>query len=353
MSLVSLAGTLLAVLPVVINVYEFIVTRRFIYPVWEVVTLRPLRKNYSSLSQKFGVLQALVLITIFPDARQIVDGIEKYVLSTKTDEPLVLRKSTSEDCTMLAVAAAIVAQVAITALALTDLDQVHWTAEAAFVLSLIAGGLSVFYCCLVQQRMSGLFTPEDVKDFFSKPSSSQRLHNLEQNMDDLTSAIRKNNIGDESTVRRQKMKKLESMIKEFKSKNRWRSASFHSIMMIKAPTLLLKYALASFVIGIGIYFGCLAFSDIASQRPRNSYRATFIVYIVTTFLGLLIYYVPYILKELELSPARRHAQIMNNNSMKLEPEEMELLNRIRALLNSDEQEIHEESGSDDDIPEDM
>ncbi|KAJ5415575.1 hypothetical protein N7465_004270 [Penicillium sp. CMV-2018d] len=347
MDTVGLVGTLLAVLPVVINGYEFIVTRRFIYPVWEVVTLRPLRKNYSSLSQKFGVLQALVLITIFPDARQIVDGIEKYVLSTKTDEPLVLRKSTSEDCTMLAVA------VAITALALTDLDQVHWTAEAAFVLSLIAGGLSVFYSCLVQQRMSGLFTPEDVKDFFSKPSSSQRLHNLEQNKDDLTSDIRKNNIGDESTVRRQKMKELESMIKEFKSKNRWRSASFHSIMMIKAPTLLLRYALASFVIGIGIYFGCLAFSDIASQRPRNSYRATFIVYIVTTFLALLIYYVPYILKELELSPARRHAQIMNNNFMKPDPEEMELLNRIGALLNSDEQVIHEESGSDDAIPEDM
>lgn len=245
------------------------------------------------------------------------------------------------------------AQVAITALALTDLDQVHWTAEAAFVLSLIAGGLSVFYSCLVQQRMSGLFTPEDVKDFFSKPSSSQRLHSLEQGMDDLISDIRKDNIGDEWNVRHQKLEKLESMIKEFRSKNRWRSASFHSIMMIKAPTLLLKYALASFVIGIGIYFGCLAFSDIASQRPRNSYRATFIVYIVTTFLGLLIYYVPYILKELELSPARRYAQIMNNNFMELNPDEMELLNSIGGLLNSDEQEIHEESGSDDAITEDM
>lgn len=242
------------------------------------------------------------------------------------------------------------AQVAITALALTDLDQVHWTAKAAFVLSLITGGLSVFYSCLVQQRMSGLFTPDDVKDFFSKPSSSPRLHNLEQEMYDLISDIRKNDVGDESTVRRQGMEEIESIIKEFKSKNRWKSASFHSILMIKAPTLLLRYALASFVIGIGIYFGCLAFSDIGSQMPRNSYRAIFIVYIVTSFLGLLIYYVPYILKELELSPARRHAQIMNNKFTKLDSEEMELLNRIGALLNSDEQEIHEEGASDDAIP---
>lgn len=349
MSGVGVVGIIPAVLPVLINGYEFVVTRRFIYPVWEVVTLRPLRKNYSSLSQKFGMLQALVLITIFPDARQIVDGIEKYVLSAKTDEPLVLRKSTSEDCTMLAVAVAIVAQVAITALALTDLDQVHWTAVAAFVLSLIAGGLSVFYSCLVQQRMSGLFTPDDVKDFFSKPSSSPQLHNLEQDMDDVISDIRKNDIGDESTVRHQGMKELESVIKEFKSKNRWKSASFHSILMIKAPTLLLRYSLASFVIGIGIYFGCLAFSDIGSQMPRNSYHAIFIVYIVTGILGLLIYYVPYILKELQLSPARRHAQIMNNKFTKLAPEEMELLNRIGALLNSHDQEIREERASNDPI----
>lgn len=237
------------------------------------------------------------------------------------------------------------AQVAITALALTDLDQVHWTAEAAFVLSLIAGSLSVFYYCLVQQRMSGLFTTDDIKDFFGKPSSSQRLHNLEQDMDKMISAIRKNDIGDESTVRHKRMEELESMIKEFKSKNRWKSASFHSILMIKAPTLLLRYALASFVIGIGIYLGCLAFNDIGSQKPRNSYRAIFIVYIATSFLGLLIYYVPYILKELELSPARRHAQIITNKFTKLDPEETELLNRIGALLNSDEQEIHEEGGS--------
>ncbi|CAG8395331.1 unnamed protein product [Penicillium salamii] len=186
----SLAGSAL-------GLFQFFVTSRFIYPAWEVVTLHRLRKNYSSLSQKFGGLQALLLMAIFPDGRQIVDRVERYVLRAKTDEPLVLRKSTSQDCTMLAVAAAVVAQVAITALSLTDLDQVHWTAKAAFVLSLTCGGLSVFYACLVQQRMSGLFT----------------------------------------TARHQRMIELETTIKQFKSRNRWKSASFHSILMIKAPTL--------------------------------------------------------------------------------------------------------------------
>lgn len=246
--------------------------------------------------------------------------------------------------------AAIVAQVAITALALEDLDKVHWTAEAAFVLSLTAGGLSVFYACLVQQRMSSFFTTDEVKDFFSKPSSSEELRLLEQHLDHLISDMRKRNSSDETTARHQRMTELESMIRQFKSKNRWKSASFHSILMVKAPTLLLKYALASFIIGLGIYFGCLAFSDVGSQRPRGSYLAILIVYIVTSFLGLLIYYVPSTFKELELSPARRYAQIMTNElAKKPHQEETEIIQNISVLLNSEEQETYGKHRSDDAI----
>lgn len=84
--------------------YRLIRTAKFIYPAWEVLSLRRLRNNYGNLKQKFGTLQALVLIIIFPDAKQIVDRVEKHVLGAETDELIMLRKSTSEDCTMLAVA---------------------------------------------------------------------------------------------------------------------------------------------------------------------------------------------------------------------------------------------------------
>jgi hypothetical protein len=40
--------------------------------------------------------------------------------------------------------------------------------------------------------------------------------------------------------------------------------------------------------------------------------AIFIVFIVTCFLGLLIYYVPSVLKELKLSAARYYARIMTD-----------------------------------------
>lgn len=241
------------------------------------------------------------------------------------------------------------AQIAITALSLQDLDKVHWTAEAAFVLSLTTGGLSVFYACLVQQRMSNLFTTDDVKNFFSKPSSPEEFRALESNLDDLVSYMRKRSSSDETAARNQVIAtELESTIKEFKSRNKWKCASFHSILMVKAPTLLLKYALASFVIGLGIYFGCLAFSDVDSQKRRGSYREIFIVYIVTCFLGLLIYYVPSILKELELSPARRYAQIMTDRLPKQQRhEEAEILQNIGALLNTEEQTENGENLFDD------
>lgn len=53
--------------------------------------------------------------------------------------------------------AATVAQVAITALALEDINKVHWTAEAAFVVSLTAGGLSFFFCLLSATKNEQLF----------------------------------------------------------------------------------------------------------------------------------------------------------------------------------------------------
>lgn len=77
---------------------------RYVFLAWEVISFRPVRYHYSDLKKRFGGFQALLLIAIFPDARQIVHRIERHVLDTEEEEALVLRKSTSEDCTMLAVA---------------------------------------------------------------------------------------------------------------------------------------------------------------------------------------------------------------------------------------------------------
>ncbi|KAL6232766.1 hypothetical protein BDW75DRAFT_216889 [Aspergillus navahoensis] len=59
---------------------------------------------------------------------------------------------------------------AITAFQMENLGSMHWTSQAAFVVSLVTALLSVFYACLLQRKPSSLYSAEDVKDWLSKPS---------------------------------------------------------------------------------------------------------------------------------------------------------------------------------------
>lgn len=86
--------------------------------------------------------------------------------------------------------------------------------------------------------MSSLFTVDDVKDFFSQPSSTEPLRKLEAEIDDLFDQLKKEK--ETTTCTSQKLKMIRSLIKKFKRDNRWTAASFHSFMMVKAPTILLK-----------------------------------------------------------------------------------------------------------------
>ena len=48
------------------KLYDYARTNRGVYSTWEVVALHGLRKNYDSLRPKFGILEALALVLIFP-----------------------------------------------------------------------------------------------------------------------------------------------------------------------------------------------------------------------------------------------------------------------------------------------
>lgn len=194
--------------------------------------------------------------------------------------------------------------------------------------------------------MSSLFTVEDVKDFFSQPSSSEQLRKLEAELDALADQLKKAKEGSETTTGRyEKLTTIESLVKQFKRENRWKVASFHSILMVKAPTILLKYALAAFVIGLGIYYGCLAFDQI--KDSGQSPRAIFLCYLISVYLGLLIYYVPAILKSLEMSSLRRYTHLLKDPNRHHTQNEQEIFNNIISLINSDEPQTHEEDPSED------
>jgi hypothetical protein len=69
---------------------------------------------------------------------------------------------------MVGVAGAIIAQIALTALSLPNLDDTHWTARASFVIGLVAGSLAVFCCCVLQSKMSALHTAHAVRRWLTR-----------------------------------------------------------------------------------------------------------------------------------------------------------------------------------------
>jgi hypothetical protein len=81
-----------------------------IYNAFEIITFRALRRSFSELKEHYGFLQAVLLVFIFPDARHVLKRIERHLLrshaneTTAMEEAMALKKSLTEDCTMLAVA---------------------------------------------------------------------------------------------------------------------------------------------------------------------------------------------------------------------------------------------------------
>ncbi|THW77556.1 hypothetical protein D6D18_09888 [Aureobasidium pullulans] len=297
------------------------------YRLVETIVLHYALGSYLTLKDEHGAFRAAILLVLFPDARQVMKRIETHLLESQSDNAMVMKKALAEDCTMLAVAvsffqswvtnesktrlmyilqAAIVAQIAITALSLGTSDTIHWTANAAFVISLVTASLSVFYACLLQQHISGLFTSEDVKSWLSKPASKYEMETLEIMASELRRArYRWQDLGPLSDARQSALETFRKQIEGFARECKWKTASFNAAFMIKVPSLLLNWSVGAFILGLGVYLGCVWRPDGISDPSRNGSLGVLITYLITTVGGLLLYYVPNAGKILESSTLRR------------------------------------------------
>ncbi|THX96142.1 hypothetical protein D6D03_08897 [Aureobasidium pullulans] len=294
---------------------------QFAYQLVETIVLHYALGSYLILKDEYGAFQAAILLVLFPDARKVMNRIEKHVLRSETDNAMVMKKALAEDCTMLAVAAAIVAQIAITALSLGTSDTIHWTANAAFVISLVTASLSVFYACLLQQHISGLFTSEDVKSWLSKPASKYEMETLEIMASELRRArYRWQDLGPLSDARQSGLETFRKQIEGFARECKWKTASFNTAFMIKVPSLLLNWSVGAFILGLGVYLGCIWKPDGKSSPWRNGSLGVLITYLITTIGGLSLYYIPKACKILESSPLRRLDWIYNREEDLAKPQ---------------------------------
>lgn len=108
MSAVEVAGIVLSMVPLAIQAIEFYSKTTYIF--FEIVTFKALRRSFWELKEDYGVIQATLLIFIFPDARHVLKRIKRHLLEPQSDgmtameEGMALKKSVTDDCSMLAVA---------------------------------------------------------------------------------------------------------------------------------------------------------------------------------------------------------------------------------------------------------
>ncbi|GAB1743603.1 hypothetical protein NU219Hw_g529t1 [Hortaea werneckii] len=200
---------------------------------------------------------------------------------------------------MTAVAAAIIAQVAISGLGLDEIANTHWTVQAAFIVSLASGLLSVYYCCIIQQYFGSLVSPDDIKDWLCTPGE---WHGMEEELQKQFALLRP---GTETTGTKEQLQTLGDRVLARLQSDRWVTPSINSAVMLVAPVRLLNLAVAAFLIGLGIYLG-LAFSEnIAITAGNRGNLANMIIYILVVVISLLLFWIPVVLRLLERLPRQR------------------------------------------------
>lgn len=205
------------------------------------------------------------------------------------------------------------AQIAISALSLTDLSSTHWTAKAAFIISLVSGALAVFYASLLQQKISSLISPGSFKDWIGQPGDAKDRHYLQDRISEFILMDQRQTQEEDGTDRDEALRALKADAEKFIDTIKWKRASSTTLQMTRVPSLLLDYSVKSFLVGLGIYLGCVAFRHLDKPQTDRGSRVVFIVYVVISVLGLLCFYIPKLRKDFEMAPIRRWKAILGTN----------------------------------------
>ncbi|KEF51910.1 uncharacterized protein A1O9_11899 [Exophiala aquamarina CBS 119918] len=236
-----------------------------------------------------------------------MDRVEKSVFPAVSD-PVAFRNAFISDFNSLAVTGAIVSQVAITAVTLPYIKEVHWTAQGAFITSLVLGCLSVFFSTRIQRSLTALATADDVKDWLCKPISSMEYTAFEKRLRPRIRHAQITSAGEERELVRKD-------IVRFLEGHRWKRASFYSCAILSIPPELLNASMGAFLVGLGIYLGCLWAQDLDPISGKTAPRALLICYLLVAALGLGRFYWADHGKEKELSPIREWLRELTVDSM--------------------------------------
>lgn len=227
-----------------------------------------------------------VALQFLPEARAVVHRVRKHVHSDVDGNAQArsMKESYTPTFAMIGVAGAIIAQIALTALTLPELESAHWTAQASFVICLVSGALSVFFSCVLQSILSGLHTPQQFRDWITEgldPESKEILDTIDQLKQD------------PRLESRQDIKEAVLFAGGFLRISRLPRPSLYAALILTSPLQLLRLALAALLVGFGVYFG-FNYSARLQSGDGGSALAVLITYIVCVSLGLANFYIPFV-----------------------------------------------------------
>ncbi|GAB7328473.1 hypothetical protein MBLNU13_g00443t1 [Cladosporium sp. NU13] len=252
----------------------------------------------------FGIFPAIVLRLGLFEAKDVVEQVREHFIRGDggLDQAMAFKDSYTPTFNMVGVAGAILAQIALTALSLPNLDDTHWTARAAFIIGLVAGSLAVFCSCVLQSKMSGLHNAYAVRRWLTRPqetSEGPSHHQPTMNLSRSDASDSENPVPPEDAL--DGLEKLLDMQKELlKVREELNELSYRpslsAALIITAPSQLLNIALGALLTGFGIYFGLVYTARLPAIEDHHSALSVLIVYIVSAASGLVLFYLPMLFK---------------------------------------------------------
>ena len=250
----------------------------------------------------FGIISAIVLRLGLFEAKEVVEQVREHFIRGDggLDQAMAFKDSYTPTFNMVGVAGAILAQIALTALSLPNLDDTHWTSRAAFIIGLVAGSLAVFCSCVLQSKMSSLHNAYAVRSWLTRPQEDPRghIHLLKHiNFSRSIAADSEDPVPDAPDGLEKLLDMQQKLIdiREELNKLSYRP-SLSAALIITAPSQLLNVALGALLTGFGIYFGLVYTARLPAIEDHHSALAVLTVYIVSAASGLVLFYLPMLFK---------------------------------------------------------
>ncbi|THV51366.1 hypothetical protein BGAL_0113g00110 [Botrytis galanthina] len=230
--------------------------------------------SLSTITQKFKGYGIVALLNVY--GSHPVWLLQAQIIGELQDEDaLAFKKMACDECTMIAVAAAIVAQIAITGLSLDSLSKTHWTAKSCFVISLTFALVSVYYSVTQQRILGRLIKAKDVRHWIrGRKHAFNRILSMEVGIK-LDSCEPDDYSPDDLDIRKFR--------RDFQ--RQCFIPSPLSVMTLSAPRKLLSGSLILFIIGLGIYLGQYWVHELDHDRPATDSRNVFILYFIGLYLS--------------------------------------------------------------------